>query len=96
MIPKTIHIKNFKIITSIETKDKSRIDGLRKKQFRLIVMEDNKRIKSSYYATSADRNTAVRMMEAMINFHLEAIDDTFKNLMVIAEVKVGKAFSKYN
>lgn len=96
MLPQTIQIENFRIITSIETKDKSRIDGLRKKQFRLIVMENTKRIKSSYYATSADRNTAVRMMESMINFHLEAIDNAMKNVMVIAEVSLEEAVGKYN
>jgi len=95
MIPQTIQIENFRIITSVETKDNSRVDGLRKKQFRLILMEDTKRIKSSYYATSADRNTAVRMMESMINFHLKAMNNTMKNIIVIKEVNPEETISKY-
>jgi hypothetical protein len=64
--PKTTILYNYTVKVSQETKDMSASTNERKRQFCIKIRKDNKKLKSSYFSTQQDVNTAERLAIAII------------------------------
>jgi hypothetical protein len=61
-----LKMSKYKIIRTREYYDKARLCNERKRQFKLQILYNGKSVKSSYYLTEADRNTAYRMCKQIL------------------------------
>ncbi|MCT7603812.1 hypothetical protein N5U17_06155 [Aliarcobacter butzleri] len=65
-----IVVGSYVIKMSQEVKDSQSSTGKKKRQYNIKVYDaiNNKKVKSSYYLTKTDRNTAVRMLFATLEY----------------------------
>ena len=68
--PKTISIREYIIKTSYEPVDTTRVDGKKKRPYAVKLYKDGIKIKSSYWASKKDVNTAERLIVAIVGISL--------------------------